>query len=44
MDKNILDATSEGALVDKTSTAAKYLIENMSSISNNSQPKTIIWF
>ncbi|MCI43693.1 hypothetical protein A2U01_0064931, partial [Trifolium medium] len=30
MDRSILDAASGGALVDKTSAAAKALIENMS--------------
>lgn len=30
MDKNILDAASGGALVDKTSSASKTLIKNMS--------------
>ena len=30
MDRNILDAASGGALVDKTPVAAKALIENMS--------------
>ncbi|MCI46437.1 hypothetical protein A2U01_0067677, partial [Trifolium medium] len=30
MDRNILDAASGGALVDKTPAAAKSLIENMS--------------
>jgi hypothetical protein len=30
MDRNILDASSGGALVDKTLVAAKALIENMS--------------
>jgi hypothetical protein len=30
MDRNILDAASGGALVDKTPAAAKALIENMS--------------